>query len=251
MKNETDWKIRTSLLIGNEKLNRLNTANILIVGLGGVGAYAAEYLCRAGIGNFTIIDGDKIDPTNRNRQLPALVSTVGKRKAEVVTTRLQDINPEANIISIDEFIRDERIPEILQSQPFDYVIDAIDSLSPKLHLILNCIELNLNLISSMGAGGKLDPSQVKVTDISKSYNCGLARALRKRLHRKGIYKGIKVVFSPEERTSPAIQEKSELVANTIVGTVSYMPSVFGCYCAAEVIKHFIEGKGLRAKAKEG
>ncbi len=238
MNSETGWKIRTSLLLGDEKLKKLNEANILIVGLGGVGAYTAEYLCRAGIGNFTIIDGDKVDTTNRNRQLPALVSTTGRRKVEIVAARLRDINPEANITSIDEFIRHERIPEILRSQPFDYVIDAIDSLSPKLHLILNCLELKLNLISSMGAGGKLDPSQVKLSDISKSYNCGLAKALRKLLHRRGIYKGIRVVFSPEERKSLATQDKSEIIANTVVGTVSYMPSVFGCYCAAEVINHF-------------
>ena len=237
MNNETNWQIRTSLLLGNEKLNKLNNANVLIVGLGGVGAYAAEYLCRAGICNMTIIDGDKVDPTNRNRQLPALASTNGKRKIDIVTARLRDINPEANITSIDEFIHDERIPEILQSQPFNYIIDAIDSLSPKLHLILNSLELKLNFISSMGAGGKLDPSQVKVADISKSYNCGLARALRKRLHRKEIYKGVKVVFSPEERKSPAIQDKSDAVANTVVGTVSYMPPIFGCYCAAEAIKY--------------
>ena len=236
MDNKTDWKIRTSLLFGEEMLNKFNNANILIVGLGGVGAYAAEYLCRAGIGNLTIIDGDKIDTTNRNRQLPALSSTTGKRKVDIVEARLRDINPEANITSIDEFICDERISEILQSQPFDYVIDAIDSLSPKLHLILSCLELKLNFISSMGAGGKIDPSQVKVTDISKSYHCGLARALRKRLHRRGVYKGVKVVFSPEERKSPAIQDKTESVANTVVGTVSYMPSVFGCYCSAEAIK---------------
>jgi tRNA threonylcarbamoyladenosine dehydratase len=240
MNKETDWEIRTSLLLGEEKQKKINDANVLVVGLGGVGAYTAEYLCRAGIGNLTIIDGDKVDTTNRNRQLPALCSTTGKRKVDIVAARLRDINPEANITSIDEFIRDERIPIILQSQSFDYIIDAIDSLSPKLHLILNCLELKLNFICSMGAGGKLDPAQVKVTDISKSYNCGLARALRKRLHRKGIYKGVKVVFSPEERNSTAIQDKSKPVANTVVGTVSYMPSVFGCYCSAEVIKHFIK-----------
>ena len=143
-----------------------------------------------------------------------------------------------NITAIDEFIRDDRIPEILKSQHFDYVIDAIDSLSPKLHLLLNCLELKLKIISSMGAGGKLDPSQVRIADISKSFNCGLARALRKRLHRRGVYKGIRVVFSPEERKSEVIQEKNELVANTVVGTISYMPSIFGCYCASEVINHF-------------
>jgi tRNA threonylcarbamoyladenosine dehydratase len=240
MNKETDWKSRTSLLLGDDALKKLNDVNILIAGLGGVGAYAAEYLCRAGVGGLTIIDGDKVDPSNRNRQLPALVSTTGKRKAKIMEARLRDINPEVDITPIDEFIRDERIPEILQSESFDYVIDAIDSLSPKLHLILNCLNLKLKLISSMGAGGKIDPSQVKVADISKSYNCGLARALRKRLHRRGIYKGVKVVFSPEERKSAAIQEKSESVANTVVGTVSYMPSVFGCYCAAEVINHFVK-----------
>ncbi len=238
MNNNTDWKIRTSLLLGEEKLKKLNDVNVLIVGLGGVGAYTAEYLCRAGIGNLTIIDGDKVNPSNRNRQLPALVSTTGKRKTEIVAARLYDINPCANITTIDEFINDERISEILKSQPFDYVVDAIDTLSPKLHLILNCLELNLNLISSMGAGGKLDPAQTKVADISKSFNCGLARALRKRLHRKGIYKGVKVVFSPEERKAPTIQHKYADVAYTVIGTVSYMPSVFGCYCAAEVINHF-------------
>ncbi len=239
MNQKNNWNIRTELLLGKEQLGKLNWANILIVGLGGVGAYAAEYLCRSGINNLTIIDGDEISESNKNRQLPALTSTIGKRKAEIVKNRLLDINPDANINVIDEFIRDQRIPEILKSYPFDYVVDAIDSLSPKLHLIINSLELNLNIISSMGAGGKLNPAQVQIADISKSYNCGLARALRKRLHRRGIYKGIRVVFSPEERMSPAIQDKSDIVANTVVGTISYMPSIFGCYCAAEVINNLL------------
>ena len=240
MTNKTDWNIRTSLLLGEEKLQKLTNAHVLIIGLGGVGAYTAEYLCRAGVGTFTLIDGDKVDSSNRNRQLPALVSTEGKRKTEIVTARLKDINPEVNITAIDEFMRDDRIPEILKSHPFDYVVDAIDTMSPKLHVILNCLELKLNFISSMGAGGKLDPSKAEVTDISKSYHCGLARALRKRLHRRGIYKGVKVVFSPEERTSPALQEKNGTTVSSVVGTISYMPSVFACHCAAEAIKNLLK-----------
>ena len=245
--NRPDWKIRTSLLVGDKNLQKFKSANVLIVGLGGVGAYAAEYLCRAGIGNLTIIDGDKIEPSNRNRQLPALVSTDGKRKTEIVSNRLKDINPDVKITAIDEFIRDKRIPEILQSQQFDYVVDAIDSLSQKLHLILNCLELKLNFISSMGAGGTLDPSKAIVSDISKTYHCGLARALRKRLHRREIYKGVKVVFSPEERTPLCIPKNFKLTENTVTGTISYMPSVFACHCAAEAIKHIISCDNICAK----
>jgi len=238
MCNNKDWQVRTSLLLGNEISEKISKGNILIVGIGGVGSFAAEYLCRAGFGNITLIDGDIVDTTNRNRQLPALNSTIGKRKVDVVADRLLDINPDINVTKYDEFLRDERIPEVLQSQNYDFVIDAIDSLSPKVHLILNSVELNINIVSSMGAGGKLDPSKVMVADISKSYNCGLAKAVRKRLHRRGINKGVKVVFSPEDKKGDSMHIDIPGQIKHSVGTISYLPSIFGIYCASEVIRYF-------------
>lgn len=234
-----EWIVRTELLLGKEKLEKLQNAHILVAGLGGVGSYAAEQLCRAGIGNMTIIDGDVVDISNINRQLPALNSTVGKSKAKIVEERLRDINPEINLTIIEEFIRDDKIIEITRNK-FDYVVDAIDTLAPKVFLIYYSIQNNLRIVSSMGSGGKLDPSKIEVTDIKKSYNCGLARMLRKRLHRLGIRKGFKVVFSSEEVDKEAIilQESTNKKSN--VGTISYMPAIFGCYCASVVIRDLID-----------
>ena len=239
MTNNNSWFTRTELLVGKTNLDKLKKSHVLIVGLGGVGAYTAELLCRAGIGKMTIVDADNVDVTNINRQLPALSSTIGIPKTEILTKRFKDINPEITINPIQQFIKDEKIPDLLNSTNYDFVVDAIDSLSPKAHLLINAKKMNYNIISSMGAGGKIDPSQIKIADISKSYNCGLARALRKKLHRNGIYKGIKVVFSPEERTTPVIQDDSGEVNNTVVGTISYMPAIFGCYCASAVINDLI------------
>jgi len=191
-----NWLERTNLLLGAEKVEKIKQSHVLVVGLGGVGAYAAEQICRAGVGEMTIVDGDNLHLTNLNRQLPALHSTLGKPKADVLRNRLLDINPELKITVIQEYIRDERMKEIL-TKKYDYVVDAIDTLSPKIFLIYDSLRNGHRLVSSMGSGGKLDPSKVQVTDISKSFNCPLARILRKRLHRLGVREGFKVVFSSE------------------------------------------------------
>ena len=232
----SDWLDRTNLLLGTEKLDQLKNANVLVVGLGGVGAFAAEMICRAGVEKMTIVDGDVVETTNRNRQLPALKSTEGCRKTEIIGQRLLDINPDLELNSVFEFIRDEKAVELLKSQPFDYVVDAIDTLSPKVFLIHHCMKLGMNLVSSMGAGGKTDPSLVRVDDISKSYNCKLARMIRKRLNKLGVKKGFKVVFSSEEVDENAIRVEEGQNKKSSVGTISYMPAVFGCYAASVVIR---------------
>lgn len=237
-----EWLSRTELLIGREALQKLHQAHVLVAGLGGVGSYVAEQLVRAGIGKLTIIDGDVVHPSNRNRQLPALKSTEGLRKCDVMAARLKDINPALHLLVLDEFIKDERIPEIMKNH-FDYVVDAIDSLSPKVFFILEALRNHHRLISSMGAGGKLDPSKVQVSDISKSYNCNLARMIRKRLTKFGIKKGIKVVFSPELVDKETIvMTEGEQNKKTTVGTISYMPAIFGIYLASEVIRDLIKEK---------
>ncbi len=234
-----NWLERTELLLGNERLEKLKNANILVVGLGGVGAYAAEQLCRAGVGKMTIVDGDVVEETNRNRQLPALQSTTGKPKAEILAERFLDINPDVKLTVLNEFIRDDRTIELLKSQPFDYVVDAIDTLSPKVFLVYHALQLGLNVISSMGAGGKMDPSKIEVTDIKKSYNCRLAKMMRKRLGRMGVKKGVKVVFSSEEIDENAVRLEEGQNKKSTVGTISYMPPVFGCFIASAVIRDLV------------
>jgi len=214
----------------------MKKSNVLVVGLGGVGAYAAEMICRAGIGSMTIVDGDKIQATNRNRQLPAMKSTEGLPKAAVMGERLKDINHDLQLTVIQEYIKDERMTEILETG-FDYVVDAIDTLSPKLFLIYHSLQQKLPVVSSMGAGGKFDPTRITISDISETTDCSLARILRKRLHRLGIREGFTAVYSPE-----AI-DKSRIVATnreqnkaSVVGTISYMPAAFGIACASVVIR---------------
>lgn len=228
------------MLLGDEGLKKMRDAHILVVGLGGVGAYAAEMICRAGIGEMTIIDGDVVHPTNRNRQLAALVSTQGLPKAEVIGNRLLDINPELRLNIINEYIKDERMKEIVKF-PFDYVVDAIDTLAPKVFLIYHSLQNNLKVVSSMGAGGKFDPTAIRIADISKSYNCTLARMLRKRLHKLGIHQGFKVVFSPEfhDKSKVCVVEGEENRKST-VGTISYFPPIFGCFAASVVIRDLVD-----------
>jgi len=232
----TSWLERTELLLGAESIRRLQERHVLVAGLGGVGAYAAEMICRGGVGSMTIIDGDSIQPSNRNRQLPALKSTQGRGKAEVMAERLLDINPDLRLQVIPEYIRDERLEEILAA-PYDYVVDAIDTLSPKVFLIANAVQNGWPVVSSLGAGGKVDPMQVRVDDIAKSHHCRLGKMLRKRLHRLGIREGVTVVFSPEE-IDPSATRSVENEANkkTVVGTISYMPPLFGCCCASVVLR---------------
>jgi tRNA A37 threonylcarbamoyladenosine dehydratase len=236
----TQWLSRTELLVGRDKLTTLHDKHVLIAGLGGVGAMAAEQVCRAGVGRITIIDGDTIHPSNRNRQLPALKSTEGLAKTEVMAKRLLDINPALQLTIIHEFIRDERTLEILKTG-YDYVVDAIDTLSPKVYLLYACVQLGLPVVSSMGAGGKFDPGLVTVADIDESYNCKLAYYMRKRLHKLGVRNGIKVVFSPEvvDRSAVILQE-GETNKKSNVGTISYMPAVFGCFMASVVIRDLLD-----------
>ena len=232
----TNWLTRTELLLDEEKMQRLKDANVLVVGLGGVGAYASEMICRAGVGSMTIVDGDNSHTTNRNRQLPALKSTEGKPKAQVMGSRLLDISPDLNLTVIQEYIKDERMEEIID-MGFDYVVDAIDTLSPKIFLIYHTMQRKIPLVSSMGAGGKFDPSRVLIADISETTDCTLARILRKRLHRLGIRDGFTAVFSSE-----TIDKKKIIATNgeqnkaSVVGTISYMPATFGIACASVVIR---------------
>lgn len=231
-----NWLERTELLLGNEKLDKLKQARILVVGLGGVGAYAAEQLCRAGVGSLTIVDADFVTTSNRNRQLPALVSTTGKPKAEVLGERFLDINPDLKLTIRNEYISDEKILELLKSEPFDYVVDAIDTLSPKVFLIYHSLELGLKVVSSMGAGGKTDPEFVQISDISKSHGCKLARMLRKRLSRLGVKRGVKVVFSSQVISDDVVRIEEGMNKKSTVGTISYMPPIFGCFISSVVIR---------------
>ena len=228
----TDWKDRTRLLLKDEKLSVLEKAHVLVVGVGGVGAYAAEMLCRAGVGKLTLVDGDKIEFTNRNRQLPALISTEGKWKTEVLKNRFSDINPELQIHVINEFLSDEKTAKVLDLEKYDYVIDAIDTISPKIFLIIETLKRKIPLVSAMGAGGKIDPSKVQVADISKTFYCPLAACIRKQLRKHGVFNGFKAVFSTEIRMENASREdEKSQYKRTTVGTISYMPAVFGCWCA--------------------
>jgi len=230
--------IRSELLLGSEALGKLQNSHILLVGLGGVGAYCAEQLARAGIGEMTIVDADVVEYSNFNRQLLALENTLKRPKAEVMAERLRLINPEIKLNVIQEFVRDEGTEKLLDMANYDYVIDAIDSLSPKVYLLYFALQRNFRVISAMGAGGKMEPSLVKVADIKKTYQCGLAHAIRKRLHRLGVKSGFKAVFSPEivPENALEIDPNPEINKLSVVGTVSYMPAVFGCFMAAEVIK---------------
>ena len=232
----SDWLSRTELLLGEDGLNKLKASNVLIVGLGGVGAYAAEMICRAGVGKMTIVDGDSIHSSNRNRQLLALGSTEGKAKAILMAERLKDINPELDLTTVTEYIKDERINEILDFG-FNYAVDAIDTLSPKVYLIYGAVIRKIPVVSSMGSGGKFDSARVSISDISETTNCTLARILRKRLHKLGIRDGVTAVYSSEvvdnKRVIPVTGEKNKA---SIVGTISYMPAAFGIACASVVIR---------------
>lgn len=234
--NEQDWMCRTELLITTKSRETLKKSHVLVVGLGGVGGMAAEQLCRAGIGHLTLVDNDKVQLSNINRQIIALHSTASQPKATVLKKRLLDINPEAIIDTVEAFIENEQIVELLR-EPFDFVVDAIDTLTPKVDLLAGCLEKKIPVVSSMGSGGRLDPSKISIDDIKKSHDCKFAYLVRKYLHKKGIYEGIKVVFSTEKVPEHAlIETDGSNYKRTIVGTMSYMPAIFGCFCASEVVR---------------
>lgn len=243
----TDWLQRSELLVKKEGLEKLKNAHVLVVGLGGVGSFAAEFLARAGVGNMTIIDGDIVDITNINRQLPALHSTVGKDKVEIVAERILDINPEINLVKMNEFLSPERMDEILENTKFDYVLDCIDSVSPKLALIKACRRRKIKIVSSMGAGGKTDPSKVLVRDLSKTNNCYLAKQIRKRLKKEGITKGFRCVFSTEIQNEESLKlTDGSNFKKSFYGTISFMPALFGLNAAAEVINFLVRSQKTEA-----
>ena len=234
-----DWQERTLQLLGNERMQKLQNSNIMVVGMGGVGAMAAEMICRSGVGKMTIVDGDIIQATNLNRQIQSTHSTLNLEKATAMGQRLRDINPGLDLTIIQEYIREERIPEILQ-ESFDYVVDAIDTLSPKIYLIYHTLKKGLSLTSSMGSGGKLDPSLISVADFGDTYNCRLAYILRKKLRKLDVHGGFKVVFSteqvPKESVIPLEDERNK---KSTVGTSSFIPAIFGCTLASVVIRDLV------------
>lgn len=231
------WMSRTQLLLGDEPIETLMQKHVLVVGLGGVGGICAEMIARAGVGKMTIVDADTVDLSNCNRQIPALHSEAGKLKAEVMARRLKDINPELSLTVLNEFVDAARINQLLDEVPFDHVVDCIDTLSPKVALIMACVARKIPIVTSLGAGGKVDPSKVKVTDISKTHECRLAKYVRKRLHQNGIRRGVKAVFSPEMiDKSRVIETEKAFPKKSIIGTISYMPAIFGCMAASVVIR---------------
>lgn len=235
-----EWLSRTELLLGPRRLEKLRKAHVLIVGLGGVGAPLAEHLCRAGIGKLSLVDGDRVHTTNRNRQLLALSSTEGELKTEVLARRFRQINPDVELELVPSFLRDQHMIDVLAQHPYDYVADAIDTLSPKIFLIVHSLHKNLPLVSSMGSGGKLNPAKVMIGDIADTIGCPMARALRKKLHRHGIRQGFKAVYSPEEVPPEAIVPVyGEQNKKSNVGTISYMPPIFGAFMASVIVRDII------------
>lgn len=234
---EENWQQRTELLLGKDKMNRIRAAHVLVVGLGGVGAYAAEMLCRAGVGRMTLVDADTVQPTNMNRQLPAMHSTLGRPKAEVLAERYKDIDPEIELTVLPVYLKDDGIPALLDSARFDFIVDAIDTISPKCFLIYEAMNRRIRIVSSMGAGAKSDITQVRFADLWDTYHCGLSKAVRKRLQKMGMKRKLPVVFSTEQADPKAVLlTDEERNKKSTCGTVSYMPAVFGCYLAEYVIK---------------
>jgi tRNA A37 threonylcarbamoyladenosine dehydratase len=258
---------RTELLVGRDGLDRLRNSRVMICGIGGVGSYAAEALGRAGVGLITLVDFDDICLTNLNRQIHALSSTVGQPKVEAMADRLLDINPNAEIIPVKAFFSRENAEEILSSRP-DYVLDAIDHFTAKAALITICREHGIPVISSMGAANKIDPTKIHVADIAETRNCRMARSMRKILRKAGIESGVKVVYSTEEHRDldPATSTScgSECVCpnrgdqvfrcehrRVILGSISYLPSIFGLTMAGVVVNHLLHsGTGQRTAAEQ-
>lgn len=240
MTTDFSWLSRTELLIGKNALQKLSQSHVMVVGLGGVGSFAAEFIARSGVGKMTIIDGDVVDPTNRNRQLPALATNHGVSKAEIMFERLKAINPELEINIVKQFVNPEMVQEQINLKP-DYVIDAIDSITPKLTFISLAINGGLKVVSSMGAGAKVDPTKLQVVDIAKTHTCPFAQQIRKNLKNKfGIKTGLKAVFSTELPNKDSLMlTDGKNFKKSAYGTISYLPAVFGAVCASVVIRDLI------------
>ena len=245
---ESRWTDRTALLLGEDKMRRLSAAHVLVVGVGGVGAYAAEMLCRAGVGEMTIVDADTVQPSNINRQLPATHSTIGRPKVEVLAERFRDINPDIRLHALPMYLKEEEVASLLDGTlncqlpivdcQFDVIVDAIDTIAPKCALIAEAMRRGIPIVSSMGAGAKSDITQIRFADLWETYHCGLAKAVRTRLKKAGIRRSLPVVFSTEQADRRAvITVDDERNKKSTAGTISYMPAVFGCYLAEYVIRH--------------
>lgn len=236
----SDWLTRTELLIGSEGLKILSNSHVLVAGLGGVGGYVAEQLGRAGVGELTLIEGDVVDASNRNRQILALKSNEGEKKISLMTQRLYDINPYLKLHLIGEYVKEDSFARILSGK-FDYVVDAIDTLTPKVALLAESVKQGHKTVSSMGSGGRLNPERITVADISESHHCKFAYIVRKYLHRLDVHSGITAVYSPEPVNRKSIREISgEENKRSVVGTISYMPAMFGCICASVVIRDLLK-----------
>ncbi|MCX6208792.1 MAG: tRNA threonylcarbamoyladenosine dehydratase [Bacteroidetes bacterium] len=227
MTTDFSWLSRTELLVGKDALHKLANSHVMVVGLGGVGSFAAEFIARSGVGKMTIIDGDVVDPTNRNRQLPALATNHGVSKAAIMAERLQAINPELELNVVKQFVNPEMVQEQINLKP-DYVVDAIDSITPKLTFISLAMNSGLKVVSSMGAGAKMDATKLQVVDISKTHTCPFAQQIRKNLKNKfGIKTGLKAVFSKELPNKDSLMlTDGKNYKKSAYGTISYLPAVF-------------------------
>lgn len=233
------WLSRSELLVGKEGIDKLQKSHVLVVGLGGVGSFAAEFICRSGVGEMTIVDGDVVDPSNRNRQLPALFTTHGVSKAEWMKERLLAINPDLKLNVLNEFLTPERCRELMLNK-YDYVMDCIDSVTPKLTLIEEAFKSGKAVVSSMGAGGKTDPTKIRVADLYDTHTCKLAFYIRKRIKRLGVNKGVKAVFSTEDMDKDSlIMTDGSNFKQSAYGTISYLPAAFGGVAASVVIRDLL------------
>ncbi|MBI2259523.1 MAG: tRNA threonylcarbamoyladenosine dehydratase [Flavobacteriia bacterium] len=241
---EDFWLERTELLIKKSNLEKLRNKHVLIIGLGGIGSFAAEFIARSGINQITLIDGDVFDVTNKNRQLTALNSTIGKNKASVLADRIKDISSDIKINVLQEFVVPERVWEILEQYKPDIVLECIDSLSPKTEWIIACLRKKIKVITHLGAGGKMDPSKVKVSSLDVTHNCKLGHYLKKRLKSKGVScKKVRAVFSEELQNKNALKLTNGLnFKKSYYGTNSYMPALFGLFGAAEAIRYLLLDK---------
>jgi len=231
---------RTRILLTPKEQARLAGAHVLVAGLGGVGSYCAEALARAGVGRLTLIDHDDVALSNINRQLPALLSTVGQSKAELMAARIRDIHPDCRLTVLREFLVPETVAETVPDDT-DFVIDCIDSLNCKVALVASSVQRGLDVASSMGAGNKLDPTHIRIADISRTCVCPLASVMRKRLRKRGIAKGVLTVFSDEPGRAPLPPQPVEGRgrARAVNGTISYMPPLFGLMLAGAVVQRLI------------
>lgn len=230
-----EWQERTCQLVGPEQMERYRQARVLVVGVGGVGGYAAELLVRGGVGHLTLVDADSVQPSNINRQLCALHSTVGRRKVEILSERFREINPDIDLTVLPEYLEAERVPELLDAQKYDFIVDAIDTIAPKCALIMEAQKRKIPIVCSMGAGAKTDITKVQFADLWETYHCGLSKAVRTRLKKEGVRRKVPVVFSSEQADPNAVLRVNERNKKSTTGTISYMPAVFGCYLAQYVL----------------